>query len=63
VLRGGGTADYRPALATIVEVKPARAAEVDRFEVRLGDGRSVGVPASFDSGALERLLRVLEAAR
>jgi hypothetical protein len=34
-----------------------------RFEVRLGDGRSVEVPPSFDAGALERLLRVLEAAR
>jgi hypothetical protein len=33
------------------------------FEVRLGDGRSVGVPPSFDSEALGRVLRVLEAAR
>src|SRR4051794_36435864 len=48
-----------PALAKIVEVRPARLAADDRFEVRLGDGRSVGVPPTFDAGALERLLRVL----
>jgi hypothetical protein len=34
-----------------------------RFEVRLADGRSVGVPLSFDAEALERLLRVLEEAQ
>jgi len=52
-----------PALAKIVEVRPARLSADDRFEVRLGDGRSVEVPPSFDAGALERLLRVLEPAR
>jgi transposase-like protein len=56
-------AELGPALAKIVEVRPARMATDDRFEVRLGDGRSVDVPPSFDAGALERLLRVLEAAR
>ena len=52
-----------PTLAKIVEVRPARLVADDRFEVRLADGRSVGVPPSFDAGALERLLRVLEAVR
>ena len=52
-----------PALSKIVEVRPAQMATDDRFEVRLGDGRSVEVPPSFEAGALERLLRVLEAAR
>jgi transposase-like protein len=50
-------------LAKIVEVRPAPLAADDRFEVRLGEGRSVGVPPAFEAGALERLLHVLEAAR
>ena len=53
----------RAALAKIVEVRPAQLVADVRFEVRLPDGRSVGVPASFDASALERLLRVLAAAR
>ena len=52
-----------PALAKVVEVQAARLPVDDRFEVRLAGGRSVGVPASFDEAALDRLLRVLEAAR
>jgi transposase-like protein len=52
-----------PRLAKIVEVRRAPVATDDRFEVRLGDGRTVGVPPSFDGDALGRLLRVLEAAR
>lgn len=51
----------KPSLDEIVEVRAARPVD-DRFEVRLGGGRSVGVPASFDQKALERLLQVLEAA-
>jgi transposase-like protein len=46
-LRSAGSG---PALSKIVEI-------------RLGDGLSVEVPPSSDAGALERLLRVLEAAR
>jgi hypothetical protein len=49
------------ALEKIVEVRPALLSADERFEVRLGGGRSVGVPASFDEAALSRLLRVLEA--
>jgi hypothetical protein len=51
-----------PKLARIVEMRPARTPADDRFEVRLAGGRCVGVPASFDREALQRLLRVLEAA-
>lgn len=51
-----------PELAKIVEVRPARLLGEERFEVRLAGGRCVGVPPSFDAEALERLLRVLEAA-
>lgn len=49
--------------AKLVEVQPLVGAMDDRFEVRLSDGRRVGVPPSFDGDALGRLLRVLEAAR
>ena len=49
------------SLAKIVEVRPAKVPRDDRFEVRLTDGRSVGVPTSFDETALARLLSVLEA--
>jgi transposase-like protein len=62
-LGNGAAEDPGPALAKIIEVRSARAPADDRFEVRLGDGRSVGVPACFEADALERLLRVLEAAR
>ena len=50
-------------LAKLVEVQPLVRTPDERFEVRLADGRSVGVPPSFDADALGRLLRVLEAAR
>jgi hypothetical protein len=49
------------ALAKFVEVRAVRQPFDDRFEVRLADGRCVGVPPSFDGEALGRLLRVLEA--
>jgi transposase-like protein len=49
-------------LAKIVELRPAQLPADERFEVRLAGGRCVGVPPSFDEAALERLLRVLEAA-
>ena len=61
--RSNGRKGAELVLAKIVEVRGARAASDDRFEVRLPDGRSVGVPPSFDGDALGRLLRVLEAAR
>ena len=48
-----------PALAKIVELRPTVLATDDRFDLRLGDGRSIGVPAAFDEVALARLLRVL----
>jgi hypothetical protein len=52
----------RPSLAKIVEIRADGPTADDEFEVRLGGGRSVGVPASFDPKALERLLQVLGAA-
>ena len=52
-----------PSPAKLVEVHPLVRTTDERFEVRFADGRSVGVPASFDAEALGRLLRVLEAAR
>lgn len=48
------------ALAKIVEVRPSSLTADERFEVRLVGGRRVAVPPSFDSEALNRLLRVLE---
>jgi hypothetical protein len=51
-----------PTLGKIVEVRPALLAGYDRFEIRLTDGRCIGVPPSFDAASLERLLRVLETA-
>lgn len=64
-LRKAGIAEGpETALSNLIEVRPARTAVADdRFDVRLTDGRCVAVPASFDADALERLLRVLEAAR
>ena len=62
-LRKAATERVEPALAKIVEVRSAHVAADDRFEIRLGGGRSVGVPPTFDAAALERLLRVLEASR
>lgn len=35
-------------------------AQEQRFELELGNGRSLRIPASFDSSALQRLLVVLE---
>ena len=52
-----------PAVAKLVELRPTVIVADGRFEVRLADGRSVGVPPSFDGEALGRLLDVLEAVR
>jgi|SRR6185503_11033100 transposase-like protein len=61
--RGMAAKVLEVSLAKLVEVQPVVRTTDDRFEVRLADGRSVGVPPSFDGEALGRLLRVLEAAR
>jgi transposase-like protein len=60
--RARTTESVGPALAKLIEVRPARLPVDDRFEVRLAGGRSVGVPASFDEATLARLLHVLETA-
>jgi len=41
----------------------ATATRDDRFELVVGNGRELRIPADFDATALERLLGVLEAAR
>lgn len=49
---------------TFIEVASPTPVFVDaRFEVHLGNGRWVVVPAAFDAEALARLLPVVEAAR
>lgn len=52
-------AESRPALPEFVEVHAA--AGDARFELELGAGRRLHVPASFDATELRRLLDVLEA--
>lgn len=48
-------------LSSIVEVRPAAAPPESRFEIELGNGRRVRVPAAFDASALKALLAILEA--
>lgn len=48
-------------LSSIVEVRPAVAPLESRFEVELGNGRRLRVPAVFDASALKSLLSILEA--
>lgn len=48
-------------VSSIVEVRPPPAAEESRFEIELGNGRRVRVPAVFDATALRWLLSVLDA--
>ncbi len=43
----------------LVEVQPARAADV-RFEIELPGGRRLLVPESFDANALQKLLAILD---
>lgn len=52
--RSSGSTDVR-----FVELAGV-ATQEQRFELELGNGRSLRIPASFDSNALERLLQVLE---
>jgi hypothetical protein len=48
-------------LSSIVEVQPTVVSPESRFEIELGNGRRVRVPATFDAPALKALLAVLEA--
>jgi len=50
-------------VASILDSDAARRAERELFEVVLASGRVVRVPASFDAGALRRLLAVAEEVR
>lgn len=52
-------APQKPALP-LVEIQATSSLRDERFEVELGHGRRVRVPASFEAEALRRLLLVLE---
>jgi hypothetical protein len=54
--RAAGT----PPVAALVEITAAGGSD-ERFELELGSGRRLRIPAAFDPVALERLLAVLEA--
>jgi len=58
------TLKTRPAASqrALVEIVTGATGD-DRFELVVGNGRRVHVPASFDAAALVRLLTVLEAGR
>ena len=47
-------------LSSIVEVRSAVAPPESRFEIELGNGRRLRVPAAFDASALKALLAILE---
>ena len=49
-------------VSSIVEVRPTTVSMETRFEIELGNGRRLRVPAVFEPGALKALLAVLEAA-
>jgi len=51
-----------PPAAAFVEIMAAGGPD-ERFELELGSGRRLRIPATFDPTALERLLAVLEAGR
>jgi hypothetical protein len=48
-------------LSSIVELRPATGATESRFEIELGNGRRLRVPAAYDGSALKTLLAILEA--
>ena len=58
---GARATGARPAVA-LVEITAAGGTD-ERFELELGSGRRLRIPATFDPAALERLLAVLEAGR
>jgi len=60
--RGGLGALLAAARPEFVEVVSASISD-SRFELQLGNGRRLQIPASFEAAALERLLGVLEANR
>lgn len=56
-------ADRRPSSAVDFVEVVAPVVGDERFELELGDGRRVRIPAGFDRDALVRLLGVLEPSR
>jgi hypothetical protein len=63
--RSGQAADSLPAAQErpLPWIELRTAAIEERFELELGGGRRLRIPASFDAAALERLLAVLEGTR
>ena len=50
-------------VSSLIEVRPSGSVATEtRFEIELGNGRRVRVPAAFEPGALKSLLAVLESA-
>lgn len=60
-VRGGASPRSAPALGFVELV--AGSGSDSRFELELGNGRRLRIPATFEATALERLLTVLEAAQ
>ena len=50
------------AAAALVELRPISPPAEARFEIELGNGRRLRVPAVFDAAALKALLAIVEAA-
>jgi transposase len=49
-------------VSSLIEVRPSTGAAAEtRFEIELGNGRRLRVPAGFEPGVLKTLLAVLEA--
>lgn len=57
-----GTADAPPIAMPLVEVAATQMVD-DRFEIDLGDGRRLRVPATFEVEALRRLLAIFDTGR
>jgi hypothetical protein len=49
-------------VSSLVEVRPANVSAEARFEIELGNGRRLHVPAVFEPAAVKALLAILEAA-
>ena len=50
---------YTAGALPLIEVHAAAAARAELFELELGGGRRLRIPASFETSALKRLLAVL----
>ena len=57
--RGSGKSKRQARALPLVEVRPKVYAAAAEFELELGGGKRLRIPASFDAEALSRLLAVL----